>query len=91
MTHVGTLLNSRQTKLLDYLPDYNSQTVVTKSSVSMKDLAALTAWTGDEFAMFTKGKVRLIIRGNRYEVRVDLDKAKELNVQRYKWSGHTHT
>ena len=48
----GIELNNRQKDLLD------------KKSVNMADLSALTAHTGDEFALFTKGKNRLIIRGN---------------------------
>ena len=57
----------------------------------MNDLAALTARTCDEFAMFTRGSNRLIIRGNSYKIEVNVALAKELNVQGYKWSGHTHT
>jgi hypothetical protein len=56
----------------------------------MKDLAALTAYTGDEFALFTKKNERLIIRGNKNSVNVDIVKAKKLNEQGYRWSGHTH-
>ena len=44
----GIELNNRQKDLLEKL----------------SDLSALTAHTGDEFALFTKGKDRLIIRGN---------------------------
>lgn len=56
----------------------------------MKDLAALTAETGDEFAMFTKGNERLIIRGNKNSVNVNIAMAEDLSRQGYKWSGHTH-
>ena len=56
----------------------------------MPDLAALTAKTGDEFAMFTKGNVRLIVRGNAYMVNIGLEEAEQLAKQGYRWSGHTH-
>lgn len=56
----------------------------------MIDLSALTAKTGDEFAMFTKGKERLVIRGNAYSVNVNAETALKLASQGYKWSGHTH-
>ena len=56
----------------------------------MSDLSALTAYTGDEFAMFTKGNERLIIRGNSDMVNIDIDEAKKLANEGYKWSGHTH-
>lgn len=43
----------------------------------MADLSALTAHTGDEFALFTKGKDRLIIRGNSLMVNLDIEQAKK--------------
>lgn len=61
-----------------------------KKDVKMSDLSALTAHTGDEFAMFTKGNKRLVIRGNSGVVNIGIKEAKELNRNGYKWSGHTH-
>lgn len=86
----GRPLNNRQQKLLDALPEFNSRVIVPKSSVNMADLAALTAETGDEFAMFTKGSERLIIRGNPYKVKIDPEEAAKLAAKGYRWSGHTH-
>ncbi len=83
-------LNNRQQKLLDNLKEYDSRVIVPKKSVNMKDLSALTAVTGDEFALFTKGNERLVIRGNAKNVNIDIKQAKALNEQGYKWSGHTH-
>ncbi|MDR2693510.1 MAG: hypothetical protein LBB74_04760 [Chitinispirillales bacterium] len=86
----GKPLNDRQQALLDKLPGYDSKAEVDKSDVSMMDLAALTAKTGDEFAMFTLGAKRLIVRGDFEHVNIDTVKAAEMNAQGYKWSGHTH-
>ena len=86
----GSELNNRQKKLLYLLPEFNSQTTVNKKAVNMVDLSALTSQTGDEFAMFTKGKERLIVRGNSRMVQIDIEKAKRLAELGYKWSGHTH-
>jgi len=83
-------LTRRQQALLDRLPTYGSETDVKKSDVSMMDLAALTAKTGAEFAMFTRGPRRLIVRGNAGTVNIDKSKASEMNAQGYRWSGHTH-
>ena len=83
-------LNRRQTKLLQQLPEVNSQIRVPKKTVSMKDLSALTAETGHEFAMFTKGGERLIIRGDSFRVNVYLEDAMALASAGYRWSGHTH-
>ena len=83
-------LNSRQSSLLKSLPEYDSRVIVPKESVNMADLSALTAKTGDEFAMFTKGSDRLIIRGNSVRVNIDYQQAKQMSADGYKWSGHTH-
>lgn len=90
ITHFDVSLNKRQQKLLDKLPEYDSQVVVPKKSVSMKDLSALTAKTGVEYAMFTKGNERMIVRGNSANVNIDSKAAQELVKEGYKWSGHTH-
>ena len=88
--HYNAELNNNQRLILDNLPEYDSQYIFPKDSVSMIDLAALTAKTGDEFAMFTRGSQRLVIRGNSVSVNVNVDKAKEMAENGYKWSGHTH-
>ena len=90
ITHFGTGLNNRQSRLLERLPEYDSRCIVNKKSVSMSDLSALTAETGVEFAMFTKGNDRLIIRGDKGSVNVSKAYAMELKLQGYRWSGHTH-
>ena len=88
--HYDADLNNRQKELLNKLPDYDSRVTVPKNSVNMTDLATLTAKTGVEFAMFTKGGERLIIRGNEQRVNVNTEFAAELNAMGYRWSGHTH-
>lgn len=88
--HFDVELNNRQQELLNALPDYDSRVIVLKASVNMVDLSALTAKTGDEFSMFTKGNHRLIIRGNYKSVNIDAEEAQKLAAQGFKWSGHTH-
>ena len=80
----------RQQKILAMLPGDGSQAVVRKRDVSMLDLSALTAQTGDEFAMFTRRGERLIVRGNAKRIPLGLNELKELSVEGYRWSGHTH-
>jgi hypothetical protein len=90
IVHFDIELTNRQQRILDALPEYDSRGIFTKSDVGMIDLSALTAKTGDEFAMFTKSEERLIIRGNAVSVNVTEEEAKSLSKQGYKWSGHTH-
>lgn len=86
----GGSINSRQQRILDKLKTYDARAVFNKRDVNMRDLAALTAHEGVEFAMFTKGNQRLIIRGEGNSVNIDGKAAKNLAKQGYKWSGHTH-
>ncbi len=88
--HFDIELNNRQQMLLDALPEYNSRAIVSKGDVSMTDLSALTAKTGDEFAMFTKEGARLIVRGNGFMVEITPEEAYALGKDGYVWSGHTH-
>lgn len=88
--HFDVSLSNRQKALLEQLPNVDSRVVVRKSDVSMADLSALTASTGSEFALFTKGGERLVIRGSATMVNVDIEQANELAEAGYRWSGHTH-
>jgi hypothetical protein len=86
----GKRLSNRQRRLLDSLPGYDSRVTVKKGDVSMTDLAALTAKENVEFAMFTRGPERLIVRGDRDSVKINRFDAARLSARGYKWSGHTH-
>lgn len=86
----GTSLNNRQKLLLEQLPEFDNRITVPKKSVKMSDLTALTAITGNEFALFTKGNSRLLIRGNTKMVNIGIEDAKILAAEGYRWSGHTH-
>lgn len=88
--HFDVELNTRQTRLLQQLPDCDSIILVNKNDVNLRDLAALTAKTGDEFALFTRGSQRMIIRGNPNAVNINETMAQELYNAGFKWSGHTH-
>jgi hypothetical protein len=83
-------LNNRQQALLDKLPEFDSRVTVGKNDASMTDLAALTAKTGNEFAMFTRGSERLVVRGDNTKVNINPNDAAKMSAQGYKWSGHTH-
>ncbi|WP_461252383.1 hypothetical protein, partial [Treponema sp. R8-4-B8] len=82
MRHDRPLTNRQQT-LLNALPLRGSAAEVKKSDVSLIDLSALTAKTGVEFAMFTRGSKRLVVRGIRDKVDVDRERALTLKVQGY--------
>lgn len=52
-------------------------------------MAALTARTGDEFAMFTLGSRRLIVRGDQKYTYIEALIPK-LTKEGWTWSAHTH-
>jgi hypothetical protein len=84
----GTL-NSRQAAVLELLSEFGSSAIVHKS-FGQRDLAALTAATGDEFAMFSTGGRRLIYRGDAGSVPINPERASQLASQGWRWSSHTH-
>lgn len=90
MLHFDRPLNNRQAKLLAQLPEYDSRAVVRKHDVNMHDLAALTAQTGVEYAMFTRKGERMVIRGNTSMTNIDEQAAREMAAAGWRWSGHTH-
>lgn len=90
IVHFDVELNTRQRKLLEQLKEYDARVSVNKNDVKMSDLSALTAHTGCEFALFTRGPERLIVRGNADSVNITVDIARKMSENGYKWSGHTH-
>ena len=88
--HFGEELNQRQKKLLEALPNTGSSVIIKKTDANMKDLSALTAATNVEYAMFTKGGQRMIVRGTEQHVLLNADELKKLADEGYRFSGHTH-
>lgn len=82
-------LNARQAAALEQLPDFGSQVILGKN-FGQSDLAALTAQTRDEFAMFTTGGRRLVFRGDFESVPITPDMAADLADQGCRWSAHIH-
>ena len=83
-------LSSRQTAMLDVLPKTGSELKLHKSGINPTDIAALTAYTGKEFAIFTRGSQRLVIRGNSINMGLEIEDLKLLQEQGFKFSAHTH-
>jgi hypothetical protein len=86
----GRPLDSRQQRVLDELPEAGSRATFRKADVSMFDLSALTAKTGDEFAMFTAGSERVVMRGDKISIFLPEEEVRRMVARGYRWSGHTH-
>jgi RHS repeat-associated protein len=83
-------LNEIQTSVLSKLKEFGSNTTISKKIFNQRDLSALTAATGDEFAMFTAGGRRMIMRGSLEGVPVTPEIGKVLASKGWRWSAHTH-
>jgi hypothetical protein len=83
-------LSKQQQRVLSQLPNYGSRTIVPKRAFGSRDLSALTAQTGDEFAMFTTGGRRMVIRGDFRSVPIGEVDATQLAGMGWRWSAHTH-
>lgn len=83
-------LTKQQQNALLKLQNYGDYIIINKKELGMRDLSVLTLVTGDEFAMFTRGKTRMIMRGDKIRVPISPNDAAELKKQGYKFSGHTH-
>lgn len=90
MLHFDRPLNNRQMRLREQMPAFDSRVTVRKKDVNMRDLAALTAQTGDEYALFTRRGERLVIRGSASMTNIDEQTAREMAAAGWRWSGHTH-
>ena len=90
MEHFGRPLNNRQQCLDDALQEYNSKVTVSKKAVNLKDIAALTAKTNVEYALFTRKSERMVIRGASDHVYITPEMAQNMSADGWRWSGHTH-
>ncbi len=82
-------LGARQNGLLNQLAGDGARITVPKDAVSIQDIAALTARTGDEFAIFTKGNERMILRGNGDRIEVSPQLLQQLKSEGWRWSAHS--
>jgi hypothetical protein len=83
-------LSTRQAGLLARLSSDGARTIVNKADVSIRDIAALTAKTGDEFAIFTNGSRRLILRGDNGRIQISAELLNQLKSEGWRWTAHSH-
>ena len=83
-------LNNRQQNILSQLQKSGDSVIVRKKDFSLTDLSAVTAYTHNEFAVFTNGGRRMIIRGDSMKVPVGPSIAKEFSAKGWRWSAHSH-
>jgi len=85
-----TKLIRRQKRLLERVQEPYKWIEVKAKNLHTRDLAALTAVTGDEFAIFSKGNRKILLRG--YGSKWDIPKELEntLKEGKWEWTSHSH-
>lgn len=63
---------------------------VVKNSISIRDLAYLSAATMNEFAVFRGEKEDILIRGNSRACEILSDLCNEIIKKKYEWIAHSH-
>lgn len=83
-------LKSKQEAILQKIPGRNSVDLFKKKQVNIKDLAALTAYTGDEFALFYKGKRAIVVHGSPTNCNVYGETYDTIISEKWVWIAHSH-
>jgi hypothetical protein len=76
--------------LLESLSEPGAQVLVPENQVSIRDLGAFTAKTGDEFALFTLRGECLLVRGDSSGILYTQKELSALSELGYRFSGHSH-
>lgn len=90
LRHGEVKLKEHQQLILDRLPEPGMFVRVKKKEVSLDDLAALSAKQKCEFALFTKGKNSIVLRGNYSSCNIGATLAEEVIDNKWEWVGHSH-
>lgn len=83
-------LNKHRKAILARVPDSYDWATFPKESISLKDIAYLTAQTGDEFAVLTGKKEDILFHGIKNHCIFTADLCELLISGQYKLYGHSH-
>lgn len=89
--NAGAPLSKKQNNLLNRLQNDGDLITVNKRDCGLKDIAALSAHEGVEFALLTRKGERMVFRGNDHHVNsLNGQTVPQYRDAGWKWSGHTH-
>lgn len=83
-------LRKRQQKIYEAVKDRGSWAEFRNKQVDIKDLAALTAYTGDEFALFTGDRGKIVVHGRPKRWDIPNDAWEIIKNNQYEWTAHSH-
>ena len=84
-------LNKKRQNILNRLPEAGAFFRYPKDTLSIRDLAYLSAATDDEFALFRSKSEDIIIRGTDRSCDVAGELGEEIVSKKYEWVAHSHT
>ena len=82
-------LRKRQNELLQAIPNKGDWCEFRNKQVDINDLAALTAKTGDEFALFVGKNNKIVIHGGQ-KWSIPKDAWEIIQEEKYEWKAHSH-
>ena len=72
------------------IPDKGQWIELRKKQVDVKDLAALTAATGHEFAIFTGASSKILVHGTSKSWHIPHEAWNIIKENQYEWTAHSH-
>lgn len=83
-------LDKRRQNMLNKMPKTGESTRAERGSISIRDLAYLSAATGNEFALFRSKTEDIIVRGDSRSCNVGGKLGDEIINKHYEWVAHSH-
>lgn len=83
-------LRKKQKEVLKKVPKAGDWNYFRNKEVDIKDLAALTAATGDEFALFAGKNGKIVIHGNSMKWNIPEEAWNEIKNNQMIWIAHSH-
>lgn len=83
-------LDKRRQNILNRMPHTGDFLKLERDSISVRDLAYLSAATSNEFTLFRGKEHDIIVRGNSMECNIEEDLSEEIIKKHFKWIAHSH-
>ena len=83
-------LSKARKSILERIPEQGTHARFDNGKISKRDLAYISAATGDELALFRSKKEDILIRGDRKACNPSLELSEEILKGGYEWVAHTH-
>lgn len=90
LSNGNVTLRKKQKQVLDKISKPGDWSYFRNKEVSTEDLAALTAATGDEFALFSGSNGKIVIHGNSIKWSIPEDAWNEIKNNKMIWTSHSH-